>query len=160
MNWEHHAGGRGGHAHRGSTASAEFNVIVTENMFGDILTDEAARCWSARMGMLPSASHRRSASGGLYEPIHGSAPDLAGQDRANPVGAILSVAMMLRHSLDTPEAAAAVEDAVAAVLAAGVRTMELVGTGAAVGTAAFGDAVLAELGEAVPWQRLERCLRG
>ena len=92
----------------------QFDVIVTSNMFGDILSDEASMI-SGSIGMLASAS-LNSESAGLYEPIHGSAPDIAGQDRANPLAAILSAAMMLRYSLNQPEAAAAIERAVAEVL--------------------------------------------
>jgi len=107
---------------------ASFDVLVTENLFGDILSDEAAVI-TGSLGMLPSASvgARLTAHGrhGLYEPIHGSAPDIAGQDVANPLGAILSGAMMLRWSLGRPDAAAAVEDAVARALDDGFRTRDL-----------------------------------
>jgi 3-isopropylmalate dehydrogenase len=107
---------------------AGFDVLVTENLFGDILSDEAAVI-AGSLGMLPSASigTRATAHGrhGLYEPIHGSAPDIAGQDLANPLGTILSAAMMLRWSLGQPEAAAAVEAAVAAALDDGYRTKDL-----------------------------------
>jgi len=106
-----------------------FDVIVTENLFGDILSDEAAVI-AGSLGMLPSASlgTRETAHGrhGLYEPIHGSAPDIAGKDLANPLGTILSAAMMLRWSLGQPDAADAVEAAVDAVLDDGVRTGDLV----------------------------------
>lgn len=126
---------------------ARFDVIVTENMFGDILTDEASVI-AGSIGLLPSASlGRPSANGGerrfgLYEPIHGSAPDIAGQGLANPVGMILSVASMLRLSLGLPEAALSVERAVEDTLAAGLRTPDvLTGDGAAVTTAQFGAAV-------------------
>jgi 3-isopropylmalate dehydrogenase len=111
----------------------EFDVIVTENLFGDILTDEASML-AGSMGMLPSASlgARRTAHGqfGLYEPIHGSAPDIAGTGKANPLAAILSAALLLRHSLGLPEAACAVESAVASVIAAGHRTADIAGRGA------------------------------
>jgi len=103
---------------------ASFDVIVTENMFGDILTDEASML-AGSMGMLPSASlgdERR----GLYEPIHGSAPDIAGQGIANPCGMIASCAMLLRHSLDLEEEANALEAAIAAAIDAGARTADLV----------------------------------
>ncbi len=107
---------------------AGFDVIVTENLFGDILSDEAAVI-AGSLGMLPSASlgtrstdHGRH---GLYEPIHGSAPDIAGQDIANPLGAILSAAMMLRWSLGQGTAADAVEAAVSDVLSQGLRTRDL-----------------------------------
>ena len=107
---------------------AGFDVLVTENLFGDILSDEAAVI-AGSLGMLPSASigTRTTAHGkhGLYEPIHGSAPDIAGQDLANPLGTILSAAMMLRWSLGQPEAAAAIETAVDAALDAGYRTKDL-----------------------------------
>ena len=108
---------------------AGFDVLVTENLFGDILSDEAAVI-AGSLGMLPSASlgSRTTAYGrfGLYEPIHGSAPDIAGQDVANPLGTILSAAMMLRWSLGQPAAADAIEAAVSGVLADGVRTRDLV----------------------------------
>ncbi len=108
---------------------ATFDVIVTENLFGDILSDEAAVI-AGSLGMLPSASlgTRTTAHGrhGLYEPIHGSAPDIAGQDLANPLGTILSTAMMLRWSLGQPAAAHAIEAAVNAALADGIRTQDLV----------------------------------
>ena len=112
---------------------ADFDVIVTENLFGDILSDEAA-VLAGSLGMLPSASlgERRTGHGtfGLYEPIHGSAPDIAGQDRANPIGTILSAAMLLRWSLGREDAASAVESAAAAALDDGFRTADLVPAGA------------------------------
>ena len=113
-----------------------FDVIVTENTFGDILSDEAGAV-AGSMGLLPSASvgDRHPF---LYEPVHGSAPDIAGKGIANPVGAILSVAMMLRHSWEQTEAALAVEKAVEGTLAQGLRTPDLGGT---VTTTQFGDAV-------------------
>jgi 3-isopropylmalate dehydrogenase len=105
-----------------------FDVVVTENMFGDILTDEASML-AGSVGMLPSASlgSRATAHGqfGLYEPIHGTAPDIAGQGKANPLAAILSAAMLLRHSLALATAAAAVEAAVERVLTAGARTADI-----------------------------------
>ena len=101
---------------------AVFDVVLTENMFGDILSDEAGGIVGS-LGMLPSASIGGPVA--LYEPVHGSAPDIAGQGIANPLGAILSVAMMLRHSFTLPEEAAGVESAVQAVLAAGHRTRDL-----------------------------------
>jgi 3-isopropylmalate dehydrogenase len=111
---------------------ADFDVIVTENLFGDILSDEAA-VLAGSLGMLPSASlgERRTAHGtfGLYEPIHGSAPDIAGRDLANPLGTILSAAMLLRHSLGRDDAAGAIEAAVSAVLDDGFRTADLLPTG-------------------------------
>jgi 3-isopropylmalate dehydrogenase len=117
---------------------ADFDVIATENMFGDILSDEAAML-AGSMGMLPSAS-LGSSSPGLYEPIHGSAPDIAGRGIANPLATILSAAMLLRSSLGLASEAAAVERAVEAVLAAGHRTADLAAPGQpAVGTRAMGD---------------------
>jgi 3-isopropylmalate dehydrogenase len=107
---------------------SSFDVIVTENLFGDILTDEASML-AGSMGMLPSASlgTRQTAHGrfGLYEPIHGSAPDIAGQGKANPIAAILSAAMLLRYSLSLKDEAAAVETAVEQTIQAGYRTMDL-----------------------------------
>jgi 3-isopropylmalate dehydrogenase len=123
--------------------AADFDVIVTENMFGDILTDEASMLCGS-LGMLPSASlnvERR----GLYEPIHGSAPDIAGRGIANPCGTILSVALMLRYSLRQDELAKRVEKAVMDALADGHRTADVAGDGPAIGTQAMGDAVLAAL---------------
>lgn len=107
---------------------ADFDVIVTENMFGDILSDEASMI-AGSMGMLPSASLGESGRPGLYEPIHGSAPDIAGQNIANPLATILSTAMMLRSSLGLEEEAIAIESAVAQVLADGVRTADIARAG-------------------------------
>lgn len=111
---------------------AQFDVIVTENMFGDILSDEASMI-TGSIGMIPSASTGTPGTGtgtrGLYEPIHGSAPDIAGQDVANPIGTILSAAMMLRYSLDLPAEAAMIERAVDAALAEGMRTGDIIGSG-------------------------------
>ena len=121
-------------------APDRFDTIVTGNLFGDILSDQASMCVGS-IGLLPSASLDQHGKG-LYEPIHGSAPDIAGQGLANPCAAILSAAMMLRHSLGLPDAADRIEAAVAAALAAGHRTADLGGTA---GTAAMGDAVLAAL---------------
>ena len=122
----------------------QFDVIVTGNMFGDILSDEASML-TGSIGMLPSAS--LNAKGfGLYEPIHGSAPDIAGQGLANPLATILSVAMMLRHSLNQPAAAAKVDAAVRQVLKAGFRTADIAQTGEkTVSTSQMGDAVVAAL---------------
>jgi 3-isopropylmalate dehydrogenase len=111
----------------------DFDVIATENLFGDILTDEASML-AGSMGLLPSASLAGAPTAGapcrgLYEPIHGSAPDIAGRDRANPLAAILSAAMLCRYSLAAPGAADAIEAAVGAVLAAGHRTADLAGPG-------------------------------
>ncbi|WP_435113419.1 3-isopropylmalate dehydrogenase [Nocardiopsis synnemataformans] len=107
---------------------ASFDVVVTENLFGDILTDEASML-TGSIGMLPSASlgTRRTEGGlfGLYEPVHGSAPDIAGQDRANPIGAILSAAMLLRHSLGLVREAVAIETAVEEVVREGYRTVDI-----------------------------------
>jgi 3-isopropylmalate dehydrogenase len=108
------------------SAPGTFDVLVTENMFGDILTDEAA-VLAGSMGMLPSAS-LGSGTRGLYEPIHGSAPDIAGKGKANPLGAILSVALLFRHSLGLDAEAARVERAVSDVLARGCRTADLGGS--------------------------------
>ena len=121
----------------------QFDVMVTGNLFGDILSDAAAML-TGSIGMLPSASLNRQKQG-LYEPCHGSAPDIAGQDIANPLATILSVSMMLLHSLDTSKAAAAIEEAVKNVLAFGYRTKDIA-TGASgekiVGCRAMGEAVL------------------
>ena len=124
---------------------ADFDVMVTENMFGDILTDEASML-AGSMGLLPSAS-LGDGGPGLYEPIHGSAPDIAGQGAANPCGAILSAAMLLRHSCGAEAAAKAVEAAVAGALRSGARTRDIAGPGARdwLGTAAFTDVVLRQL---------------
>ena len=102
---------------------AQFDVIVTENMFGDILSDEASQI-TGSIGMIPSSSLGKT-SRGLYEPIHGSAPDIAGCDIANPIGTILSAAMMLRYSFDMADEALAIEDAVSAVLDEGYRTADI-----------------------------------
>ncbi len=123
-------------------APSAFDVIVTGNLFGDILSDQASMC-AGSIGMLPSASLRAwSGDNGMYEPIHGSAPDIAGQGKANPCGAILSAAMLLRHSLGNEEAALKVEAAVGEALAKGARTADL---GGSMSTAEMGDAVLREL---------------
>ncbi|MBS1269172.1 MAG: 3-isopropylmalate dehydrogenase [Gammaproteobacteria bacterium] len=124
----------------------QFDVIVTGNMFGDILSDIAAQL-TGSIGMLPSASLGKR-SQGLYEPIHGSAPDIAGQDKANPLAAILSVAMLLRHSLDEPDLADRVQSAVARVIEQGCRTSDIYrGDGKRVGTREMGDAVVTALVE-------------
>jgi 3-isopropylmalate dehydrogenase len=125
-------------------APKKFDVLVTGNMFGDILSDEAAML-TGSIGMLPSAS-LNEAGRGLYEPSHGSAPDIAGKDLANPLATILSVAMMLRFSLNQPEAADRIESAVKHVLASGYRTADIWSEGTQkVGTRAMGDAVVAAL---------------
>lgn len=121
-----------------------FDVVVTENLFGDILTDEGSML-PGSMGMLPSAS-LGSSGPGLYEPIHGSAPDIAGKGIANPLATILAVAMLLRHSLGLEAEAAAVERAVDAVLSAGHRTADLANGGPSVGTTRMGDLVIDHLG--------------
>ena len=118
----------------------QFDVIVTGNLFGDILSDQASMC-AGSIGMLPSASLDANQKG-LYEPIHGSAPDIAGQGKANPLATILSAAMMLRYSLGFPDAADRIEMAVAKALAGGARSPDLGGT---MTTAQMGDAVLAGL---------------
>ncbi len=124
---------------------ADFDVIVTENMFGDILTDEASMLASS-LGMLPSASLGESTRG-LYEPIHGSAPDIAGQGIANPCGMIASVAMLLRHSLDLEQEAALVENALQQVIANGARTADLAtGDETVLSTAEMTDAIIQQLG--------------
>ncbi len=123
----------------------DFDVVVTGNMFGDILSDEASMI-SGSLGMLPSASLGVPGSVGLYEPIHGSAPDIAGQGIANPLATILSAAMMLRSSLGLVEEAERVETAVSQVLAAGHRTADLAKPGEKkVGTQEMGDLVVAAL---------------
>lgn len=119
----------------------QFDVIVTGNMFGDILSDEASML-TGSIGMLPSASLDEN-NKGLYEPIHGSAPDIAGKDLANPLATILSVAMMLRYTFNQEEAAQRIENAVKKVLASGYRTKDIDEPGMkSVGTKAMGDAVL------------------
>jgi 3-isopropylmalate dehydrogenase len=122
----------------------QFDVIVTGNMFGDILSDEASML-TGSIGMLPSASLNERGKG-LYEPIHGSAPDIAGKGIANPLATILSAALMLRHSLGQPAAADRIEKAVSTVLQAGLRTADIHTDGTRrVGTQEMGDAVLAAL---------------
>lgn len=121
----------------------DFDVVVTGNMFGDILTDEASML-PGSLGMLPSAS-LGSGGPGLYEPIHGSAPDIAGQDIANPLATILAAAMLLRHSLQLSEEADAVEHAVAQVLSDGLRTADIARGSEAIGTVAMGEAVIERL---------------
>jgi 3-isopropylmalate dehydrogenase len=124
-------------------APREFDVLVTENMFGDILTDEASML-TGSLGLLPSASLGEGRRG-IYEPVHGSAPDIAGRGIANPYGAILSAALLLQHSLGLSEEAAALEQAVADALAQGERTADLAPPGAARSTRAAGEAVLSRL---------------
>ncbi len=125
-------------------APKQFDLILAPNMFGDILSDAAAML-TGSIGMLPSASIGEG-NKGLYEPVHGSAPDIAGKDIANPLAAILSAAMLLRHSFGREEDAARIERAVRSVLASGLRTADIAGAGREkVGTAAMGGAVLAAL---------------
>jgi 3-isopropylmalate dehydrogenase len=125
----------------------QFDVIVTGNMFGDILSDEASML-TGSIGMLPSAS--LNADGfGMYEPIHGSAPDIAGQNKANPLASFLSLAMLFRYSLGQAAVADRIEAAVRSVLADGLRTADIAEPGkSVVGTDAMGDAVLASLATA------------
>ena len=122
---------------------AQFDVVVTTNMFGDILSDEASQI-TGSIGLLPSAS-LGSTKRGLYEPIHGSAPDIAGQNKANPIATILSAAMMLRYSFDLGAEADAIEAAVDRVLNKGLRTADLGGGEASLGCTEMADAILAEL---------------
>ena len=121
---------------------SQFDVIVTENMFGDILSDEASMI-TGSIGMIPSSS-LGSGSRGLYEPIHGSAPDIAGKDIANPIGTVLSAAMMLRYSFDMPKEADCIENAVDAVLSAGYRTADIM-TSDAVGLTPVGCSEMGRL---------------
>lgn len=123
---------------------SQFDVVVTENMFGDILSDEASMI-TGSIGMIPSSSLGEG-SRGLYEPIHGSAPDIAGQNKANPIGTILSAAMMLKYSFDLDEEAAAIEAAVHKVLDAGLRTGDMMAEGCTlVSCSEMGDAILKNL---------------
>jgi 3-isopropylmalate dehydrogenase len=122
----------------------DFDVVVTENMFGDILTDEGSML-TGSMGLLPSAS-LGSSGPGLYEPIHGSAPDIAGQGIANPLATILALAMLLRHSINLEQEAAEIEIAVDRVLQQGCRTRDIGGTGPSIGTVEMGSKVLEALG--------------
>lgn len=123
---------------------AQFDVVVTENMFGDILSDEASMI-TGSIGMIPSSSLGASTCG-LYEPIHGSAPDIAGKDIANPIGTILSAAMMLRFSFDMPKEADAIENAVSAYLDAGFRTADIMSEGKTqVGCSKCGDIIIENL---------------
>jgi 3-isopropylmalate dehydrogenase len=125
-------------------APKQFDVIVTGNMFGDILSDAAAML-TGSIGMLPSAALNKD-SRGLYEPVHGSAPDIAGKGVANPLATILSASMMLRYSLAHKESADAIDAAVGRVLDQGYRTADIFSEGMRqVGTVAMGDAVVAAL---------------
>jgi 3-isopropylmalate dehydrogenase len=122
----------------------QFDVVVTENMFGDILSDEASMI-TGSIGLLPSASIGDTAPG-LYEPIHGSAPDIAGQDKANPIATILSVAMMFRYSFQLPKEAEAIEQAVDAVLNEGWRTADIAAPGEqAIGTVRMGELIRSKI---------------
>jgi 3-isopropylmalate dehydrogenase len=124
-------------------APKQFDVMVTGNMFGDILSDAAAML-TGSIGMLPSAS-LDAAGKGMYEPIHGSAPDIAGRNLANPLATILSVAMMLRYTLDEEQHASRIERAVEAVLDEGLRTADISDGGQAITTREMGDAVIRHL---------------
>ncbi len=136
---------------------ASFDVVLTENMFGDILSDEAAVLVGS-LGLLPSAS--LGAGPGLFEPIHGSAPGIAGQGVANPIGAIASAAMLLRYGLKLPEPADAVDAAIRAALDAGARTKDIAGPGEqALGTQEMG-ARIAELVNSTPHPRSPSPRRG
>jgi len=127
----------------------QFDVIVTDNLFGDILSDEAAML-TGSLGMLPSASLGAPGTPGLYEPVHGSAPDIAGQGKANPLATILSFSMALRYSLNRGDFADRIEAAVQAVLGQGIRTGDIMAAGCtAVSTATMGDAVLKELKKSI-----------
>ena len=121
----------------------EFDVVVTENLFGDILTDEASML-PGSLGLLPSASIGSSGPG-LFEPIHGSAPDIAGKNVANPLATILAVAMLLRYSMNMNAEADAIEDTVSRVLKSGLRTKDIACSGASVSTTEMGDAVVKTL---------------
>ncbi len=122
----------------------QFDVIVTENMFGDILSDEASMI-TGSIGMIPSSS-LGDGTRGLYEPVHGSAPDIAGQDKVNPIACILSAAMMLRYSFSMPEEADCIETAVNKALDQGLRTADMMSEGCTlVGCRAMGDAILAAI---------------
>jgi 3-isopropylmalate dehydrogenase len=125
-------------------APKQFDVIVTGNIFGDILSDEASML-AGSIGMLPSASLDANKKG-LYEPIHGSAPDIAGQDKANPIATILSLSMMMRYTFGREDLAARIDRAVRSVLVSGIRTGDIAAAGArSVGTKAMGDAIVAAL---------------
>ena len=123
---------------------SQFDVIVTENLFGDILSDEASEI-TGSIGMIPSSSLGETTNG-LYEPIHGSAPDIMGQDKVNPIACILSAAMMLRFSFSMPAEADDIEAAVNKVLDKGLRTADMMSEGCTlVGCKAMGDAIVAEI---------------
>jgi 3-isopropylmalate dehydrogenase len=128
------------------TSPARFDVILTENLFGDILSDEAAVI-AGSIGLLPSAS--LGDGPGLYEPVHGSAPDIAGQDSANPMGTVASLAMLLRYSFGLDAEAAAVESALEETLRAGERTADLRGPGPVMGCREMGRRIAARCRRAV-----------
>lgn len=124
---------------------SQFDVIVTDNLFGDILSDEAAML-TGSLGMLPSAALGKAGKPGLYEPVHGSAPDIAGQNKANPLATILSFAMALRYSLNLDNEASKIEQAVKDVLSNGIRTPDIMAEGCReVSTANMGDAIISAL---------------
>jgi 3-isopropylmalate dehydrogenase len=120
------------------THPSRFDVVLTENLFGDILSDEASVI-AGSIGLLPSAS--LGDGPGLYEPVHGSAPDIAGQDRANPLGTIASLSMLLRLSFNLGAEADAIDAAIGATLASGARTADLIGTSPAIGCREMGRRV-------------------
>ena len=127
-------------------ADGPFDVIVTDNLFGDILSDEAAML-TGSLGMLPSASLGAPGVPGLYEPVHGSAPDIAGRNKANPLATILSFSMALRYSLSRGDIADHIEQAVQDVLGAKLRTADIMAPGCReLGTAQMGDALIEALG--------------
>lgn len=131
----------------------QFDVMVTGNIFGDILSDCAAML-TGSLGMLPSASLGNPGTPGLYEPVHGSAPDIAGKDIANPIATILSLAMMLRYSFDMGKEADLVEDSIKKVLAKGLRTADIMQDGCTqVGTSKMGDEIISELEKLVAQER-------
>ena len=133
----------------------QFDVIVTDNLFGDILSDEAAML-TGSLGMLPSASLGKHGAPGLYEPVHGSAPDIAGQGKANPLASILSFAMCLRYSFDQGALADQIERTVQTILSAGVRTADIMAQGSTVvSTSGMGDALIQELHRHSPNSRRE-----
>jgi 3-isopropylmalate dehydrogenase len=121
------------------TNPTRFDVVLTENLFGDILSDEAA-VLTGSLGMLASATIGGKID--LYEPVHGSAPDIAGKDIANPIGAIASIAMMLRHTAKNESAACSIENAIERVLAEGHRTADIAGGGRSISTTAMGDLII------------------
>jgi len=126
-------------------APKQFDVIVTDNLFGDLLSDVAAML-TGSLGMLPSASLGQKGGGAMYEPVHGSAPDIAGEGVANPIATILSLAMALRYTFDRPAEARLIEDAVKGVLAGGLRTADIMQPGKArVSTSVMGDSILRQL---------------